>query len=219
MGHDDQTTPQDKEPKPFELISRRRFLIYLGLFFGSIMAGLSLLRTFGVKTVNRFRINSIEPTQLFDPDTWTLTIDGLVDTLLEISYDELKKLKSEEQISDFHCVEGWSVEDVRYRGIRMKTLFDMVDLRRDARFVTFHSASSQYKDSLSIEEAMEPEVMLAYEIYGKPLSAEQGRPLRLVMPRMWGYKNVKWVDRITFTRSQEVGYWELRGYNIDGVSY
>lgn len=173
----------------------------------------------GIKTINRFRIRSIEKSPPFDPDNWTLTIDGLVDGPHVISFNELLKLENEEQTSDFHCVEGWSVDDVAWKGVRLKTLFDMVALKPEAKFVTFHSASGQYKDSLSVEEATEPGVLLAYEMYGEPLPQEQGRPLRLVIPRMFGYKGVKWVNRITLTETQEIGYWVARGYNINGVSY
>jgi DMSO/TMAO reductase YedYZ molybdopterin-dependent catalytic subunit len=71
-------------------------------------------------------------------------------------------------------------------------------------------------DSLSIQEALEPETMLAYRLNGKDLLSENGFPLRLVIPRMYGYKGVKWVERIVFTEKQEVGYWEQRGYSVDG---
>jgi hypothetical protein len=60
MDQKDQISPKDQEPAHCELISRRRFLIYLGILFGSIIAGLSLLRNLGIKTINRFRINSIK---------------------------------------------------------------------------------------------------------------------------------------------------------------
>jgi hypothetical protein len=80
MDQKDQISPKDQEPAHCELISRRRFLIYLGILFGSIIAGLSLLRNLGIKTINRFRINSIDQTPVFDPSTWTLAIDGLVET-------------------------------------------------------------------------------------------------------------------------------------------
>ncbi len=201
------------------ILSRRRFLIYLGIFLGIIIAGLSLLKKAGIKTINRFRIRSIEQTPSFDPDTWKLTIEGLVNTPLAISYDELLKLESEEQVSDFHCVEGWSVENVKWQGIGLKVLFDTARLKPEAAFATFHSASGVYSDSLSIKEALEPDVMLAYMLNDEPLPEEQGRPLRLVMPRMFGYKNVKWVNRITLTAKQDIGYWERLGYKSDGVSY
>ncbi|MBU3966715.1 MAG: molybdopterin-dependent oxidoreductase [Euryarchaeota archaeon] len=61
--------------------------------------------------------------------------------------------------------------------------------------------------------------MLAYMMYDEPLPLENGGPLRLVMPRMFGYKSVKWVNKITITKTQEIGYWEKFGYKVDGVSY
>lgn len=201
------------------ILSRRRFLILLGILFGAIIAGLSYLKQIGIKTIDSFRIRSIEQNPGFDPKTWKLTIDGLVNIPLDIRYDELLKLESEEQVSDFHCVEGWSVESVNWKGIRLKALFDKAGLKPEAAFATFQSASGLYSDSLSIKESLEPDVMLAYIMNDKPLPEEQGKPLRLVMPRMFGYKNVKWVNRITLTKSQETGYWERFGYRIDGVSY
>lgn len=194
-------------------------MLYLAAFLGMILAALSLLKRMGIKAINRFRIRSVEQTQRFDPDAWELTIEGLVDKPLIVTYSELLKLESEEQVSDFHCVEGWSVGDVKWKGVRLKALFDRAGLKPEAKFATFHSASGIYRDSLSVREALEPGVMLAYMMNDEALPEEQGRPLRLVMPRMFGYKNVKWVNRITLTENQEVGYWERFGYNIDGVSY
>lgn len=202
-----------------EYISRRKFLVYLGVFLGIIIAGLSFLRNIGIKTVNRFRIRSIEQTPSFDPDTWKLSLDGLVDNPFEVSYKELLGLKSEEQVTDFHCVEGWSVDKVKWKGVRLGVLFEKAGLKPDASFVTFHSASGLYNDSLSIKEALENDVLLAYRMFDEPLPLENGGPLRLVMPRMFGYKNVKWVNRITITKTQEIGYWERFGYKIDGESY
>ncbi len=207
------------EKESISILSRRRFLLYLGIFLGIIIAGLGMLKNMGIKAINRFRIRSIEQTPSFDPDTWKLTIEGLVKTPLGISYGELLKLESEEQVKDFHCVEGWSVNDVKWKGIRLKVLFDMAGIAPEAAFATFYSASGIYKDNLSIKEALEPDVMLAYLLNDEPLPEEQGMPLRLVMPRMFGYKNVKWVNRITLTETQETGYWESFGYKMDGVSY
>ena len=57
--------------------------------------------------------------------------------------------------------------------------------------------------------------MPAYEMDGKPLSQEHGAPIRVVIPEMYGYKNVKWVHRIEFTPTVRAGYWEQRGYDTD----
>lgn len=191
----------------------------MGILFGLILVGLNYLKQIRIKAINTFRIRSIEQNPAFDHGTWKLTIDGLVNIPLDISYDELLKLESEEQVSDFHCVEGWSVDSVRWKGVRLRVLFDKAGLKPEAAFATFQSASGLYNDSLSIKESLEPDVMLAYMMNDNPLPEAQGLPLRLVMPGMFGYKNVKWVNRITLTRTQATGYWERFGYKIDGVSY
>jgi DMSO/TMAO reductase YedYZ molybdopterin-dependent catalytic subunit len=210
---------QKKKSRLVLKINRRKFLIWLGVFLGIILAGIAILKQKAIKTINRFRIRSVEQTPSFDPATWKLAVDGLVNMPLAISYNELLKLESEEQVTDFHCVEGWSVDSVKWKGVRLKTLFDRSGLKPEAAFVTFGSASGIYSDSLSIKEALEPYVMLAYMLNDELLPQEQGSPLRLVMPRMFGYKSVKWVNRITLTAVQEIGYWEGLGYKIDGVSY
>ncbi|MCZ7355600.1 MAG: molybdopterin-dependent oxidoreductase [Candidatus Methanoperedens sp.] len=214
---------QEKEPESAPesnyAMTRRKLLIFLGIFLGIIIAGFSIIKEAGIKTINKFRIRSIEQTPSFDPDKWELIVEGLVNTPLAISYNELLGLENEEQMTDFHCVEGWSVDKVKWKGVRLKVLFDRAGLRPEAAFATFHSASGLYSDSLSIKEALEPYVMLAYMMNDEALSDEQGKPMRLVMPRMFGYKNVKWVNKITLTATQETGYWENYGYKIDGVSY
>jgi len=58
-------------------------------------------------------------------------------------------------------------------------------------------------------------VLLAYEQDGRPLSRGHGAPARVVMPEMYGYKSVKWVERIELVADPQPGYWELRGYDTD----
>jgi DMSO/TMAO reductase YedYZ molybdopterin-dependent catalytic subunit len=57
--------------------------------------------------------------------------------------------------------------------------------------------------------------MLAYEMDGKPLSRPHGAPVRLVIPDMYGYKSVKWVNRIELGTTLQRGYWEQNGYDVD----
>ena len=88
--------------------------------------------------------------------------------------------------------------------------------RPKAKFVTFIAVGGYYRDSLSIKEALEPDTMVAYKVNEKDLAPENGFPLRLIIPRMYAYKGVKWIERIVFTEEQEVGYWEQSGYSVDG---
>jgi DMSO/TMAO reductase YedYZ molybdopterin-dependent catalytic subunit len=81
--------------------------------------------------------------------------------------------------------------------------------------LTFTSAEKPYVDTLTLDQAHLPDVMLAYEMDGQPLPRPHGAPVRVVIPDMYGYKNVKWVERITVGARAQPGYWEQRGYDTD----
>jgi DMSO/TMAO reductase YedYZ molybdopterin-dependent catalytic subunit len=167
------------------------------------------------KRVKVFLIRSVEGTQQVDLGTWRLKIGGLVEKPLILRFDEVQALPRTVQAKSFICVEGWGLDDQRWEGIRLKEIFSKVKISPKAKFVSFYATGGQYSDSLSIREALESETMLAYRVNGKVLSPENGFPLRLVVPRMYAYKSVKWVERIVFTEKQEKGYWEQSGYPVD----
>lgn len=146
---------------------------------------------------------------------WRLRVDGLVGKPLELAYDELARFPKVEQTSALHCVEGWSVADLRWEGIRLATLLDAVEPSPSASWVTFDTFPGVYRDSLSLDQARLPDVLLAYRCADAPLTPDLGFPLRLVVPRMYGYKSVKWLSRITLVDSRESGYWERVGYPPD----
>ena len=151
----------------------------------------------------------------FDPTMWRLRIEGLVDTPLALTYDELRRLPRAEQVSGFHCVTGWSVKDVRWAGVRFRDLLAAARPQPNAKVLTFVSAERPYVDTLSLSQAELRDAMLAYEMDGEPLRREHGAPARVVIPEMYGYKNVKWVERIVVGDHVEPGYWEQRGYDVD----
>ena len=84
-----------------------------------------------------------------------------------------------------------------------------------AHALHFVSAEKPYDDYLTLQQVGLSQVMLAYEMDGKPLAREHGAPVRVVIPEMYGYKNVKWVERIVVGRRLRPGYWEQRGYDVD----
>jgi DMSO/TMAO reductase YedYZ molybdopterin-dependent catalytic subunit len=149
----------------------------------------------------------------FDPAAWRLRIEGLVERPIELRYDELRALPRAEQVSDFHCVTGWSVGDVRWTGVRFRDLLALARPKPEARALAFVSSERPYVDSLTLDQAYLKDAMLAYDMDGKPLSRPHGAPARVVIPDMYGYKNVKWVERIVLTEQAEDGYWEVRGYD------
>jgi DMSO/TMAO reductase YedYZ molybdopterin-dependent catalytic subunit len=148
--------------------------------------------------------------------SWTLTIDGLVAKPLGLGFADLLRLTRQDQVTDFHCVEGWSVPDVPWNGVRLAHLLDLVGVEATATHLTFHSVRGLYSESLSLPVAREPRTLLGYGVGGSTLPLDHGFPLRLVVPRLLGYKNAKYLSRIEVTDHPVMGYWESFGYSYEG---
>lgn len=151
----------------------------------------------------------------FDPMRWRLRIDGLVKQPRELRYGDLLRLRRAEQTSKFHCVTGWTVDDVRWAGVRFHDLLAAVQPLPEAQALRFVSAERPYEDTLTLEQALRPDAMLAYDMDGRPLSRPHGSPVRVVLPAMYGYMNVKWVERIELVTRPSDGFWEKLGYDRD----
>jgi DMSO/TMAO reductase YedYZ molybdopterin-dependent catalytic subunit len=160
-----------------------------------------------------YTVSDVEPK--FDGKNWDLRIEGLVENPMTLTFAALSALSQSDQVHDYMCVTGWSVKHVRWQGPLVSRLLDLAVPKPEAKAVSFDSADGVYSDSLSLDEARRPEVVLAHSMNGAPLAQDRGAALRLVVPFMFGYKGTKWVNRIRLTATQEVGYWEQRGYDVD----
>jgi DMSO/TMAO reductase YedYZ molybdopterin-dependent catalytic subunit len=149
----------------------------------------------------------------FDPQTWRLELGGQVARQTAITYQELKALPKVEQVSTFHCVTGWTVKNVHWGGVRLNDVLRLAGPKPEAHALEFVSAEEPYTDYLTLQQAGLHDVMLAYEMNGKPLPRVHGAPVRLVIPEMYGYKNVKWLKGINLVGQPEAGYWEELGYD------
>ncbi|MGQ9781262.1 MAG: molybdopterin-dependent oxidoreductase [Nitrososphaeria archaeon] len=149
-----------------------------------------------------------------DLSKWTLTVDGEIENPLKLSWTEFLKLPSIESISDFHCVEGWSVRNCKWHGVKFSTIASRAAPTEHARYVSFKCLDG-YITSLNIEELLRDNVLLAYRLNGRPLEESLGGPVRLVVPDKYAYKSAMWIEKITFTREKELGFWEKRGYSDD----
>ena len=166
--------------------------------------------------VGGWRIYTISGSMpVFDPASWRLQIDGLVRRRISLDYEGLLRLPRAEQVSTFHCVTGWTVHGVRWAGVRFRDLLALADPLPQAKAVRFVSMEVPYTDSLTLEQVRLADVMLAYELDGKPLSRPHGAPARVVIPEMYGYKGVKWLTRMELVAEQPTGYWEGLGYDQD----
>jgi DMSO/TMAO reductase YedYZ molybdopterin-dependent catalytic subunit len=148
--------------------------------------------------------------------SWTLTVDGMVGNPLVLSFADILALDRQDQVTDFHCVEGWSVLDVPWNGVLLAHVLDLAGTDAAATYVTFHCVGDAYSESLPVSVTREPRTLLGYGVDGSTLPLAHGFPLRLVVPRLLGYKNAKYLSRIEVTDQAVVGYWESYGYSYDG---
>jgi DMSO/TMAO reductase YedYZ molybdopterin-dependent catalytic subunit len=161
-----------------------------------------------------FRINSVADGPPFDESTWRLTVDGLVRNPLSLTFAQFKALPQVTRLRNFYCVEGWSVGNVEWGGVTVAEIMKQADIDPQATHLVFHSSDGVYTDSLTLEEAGREDTLLAHELDGALLPPKMGQPLRLVLPKNFGYKYVKWVVRVEAINSPDgyKGYWEQRGY-------
>jgi len=170
----------------------------------------------GIVPTGGWRIYTISGQMpVFDPATWRLKIGGLVEQPVSLTYDELRALPRVDQVSNFHCVTGWTVNNVHWGGVRLHDVLAAAKPSSQAHALEFVSMEVPYIDYLSLQQASLKDVMLAYEMDGQPLPREHGAPVRLIIPQMYGYKNVKWLDGINLVRREQAGYWEQLGYDQD----
>lgn len=160
--------------------------------------------------LKKLPVLDVEGPPLVDTAQWHLKVDGLVKKPATLSVDEIKGMAPVDRTLPIICVEGWDMW-VRWTGMQLRELIELVQPLPEARYLTFQSYS-EYFDSLSLEDALDDRTMLVWGLDGADLPQENGGPLRLVVPFKLAYKSVKWVNRITFTDSEELGYWEVRGY-------
>ncbi|MDI4650213.1 molybdopterin-dependent oxidoreductase [Cohnella hashimotonis] len=162
-----------------------------------------------------FRLYTVTPLPHFDSDTWRFTIDGLVDKPATWTWEQFLAIKRKVQVSDFHCVTGWSVYGNTWEGIPLAKLLEAAGVQASAQYVKFYSGDGEYTDALSLEQARMKDVLVAVLHDGKPIHRDYGGPVRLIVPGMYAYKSVKWLDRIELIDRPHIGYWEERGYDND----
>ncbi len=149
--------------------------------------------------------------------SWRLEISGLVEEPRSYTFSDILTLPRTNQAKDFHCVEGWSVYDVPWNGVTLSDILRQSRPTQMATHVNIRTLGGQYNDSLPLSVAMEPRTMLAYGIAGSTLSLDHGFPLRVVVPRLFGYKNAKYVERLELADQPLIGYWVAAGYDLAGL--
>jgi DMSO/TMAO reductase YedYZ molybdopterin-dependent catalytic subunit/thiosulfate reductase cytochrome b subunit len=168
---------------------------------------------------------SQEYKDLWDSDFrgYTLRIDGLVESPATLTFDQLKAMPKQDQITQHYCIQGWS-GIAKWGGVPMKQILEMVRPLPQAKWVVFYSFAEgaeggRYYDVHNINHMRHRLTLLAYEMNGEPLNELHGAPLRLRNERELGFKQVKWVEAIEFVHSfAHLGAGQ-GGYNEDHEFY
>ena len=139
-------------------------------------------------------------------------MDGEVENPVSLDWDGFMALPQTESVSDFHCVEGWSVLDQRWEGVLFKDLAELVKPRPTARYAWFECYDG-YTTSLPLEKLMDDDVVIAHTLNGEDLPQPLGGPVRLVVPKLYAYKSAMWLRRVTFMVEDRLGFWESGYYS------
>jgi len=150
-----------------------------------------------------------------DPADYRLDVTGNVATPLSLSMDDLASLPQTQMTKDFQCVTGWRVDDVPWSGVLLSDVLAAAGATLTSSALRFFSFDGEYTESLTMEQGLRDDVLVASSMYGKPITREHGGPVRLYVAPMYGYKSLKWMSGIEVVDEVIPGYWEVRGYDID----
>jgi DMSO/TMAO reductase YedYZ molybdopterin-dependent catalytic subunit len=161
-----------------------------------------------------YSVTSVVPTM--NAQTYRLAIDGMVRHTASYTLADLQAMPQTSLVRDFQCVTGWQVPQVHWSGVRLSTLLDRAAPTAGATAVRFRSFDGTYTESLTLEQARSDDVIVALQMLGGPITHDHGGPVRMYVAPMYGYKSTKWLSGIQLTAAVETGYWEHRGYPVDG---
>ena len=146
------------------------------------------------------------------PGSWRLSVSGEVEAPFTIDFAEMLAMPQVEQDCDVHCVTKWTVLGAHFTGVRVADLAARAKVKPTAHHVVFEAAHG-YTSNVLLREALAPNVLVAHRLDGTPLARAHGAPVRALVPDLYFWKSAKWLTGIRFTRVDEPGYWETRGYN------
>ncbi|MBB6629483.1 molybdopterin-dependent oxidoreductase [Nocardioides sp. KIGAM211] len=152
-----------------------------------------------------------------DASTYELAVTGLVEHPTTYSLADLRALPQVDHTWDFQCVTGWRVPDVPWSGVPLSVLLDAAAPTSEAVAIRFRSFDGTYTENMTLEQARRSDVLVALGMYGAPVTHAHGGPVRVYAASLYGYKSTKWLSGIELTDTNVPGYWERRGYSLDGT--
>jgi DMSO/TMAO reductase YedYZ molybdopterin-dependent catalytic subunit len=166
---------------------------------------------------DHFRIYSITGTYpKISRENYRLKVSGLVKHPTTFTLEDLEAMPATSFVKNFMCVTGWKVPDVHWEGVKLSHILETVGVKEGAVALTFESYDRADSESLTLDQARLPDVIVAYRMLGAPVTTEHGGPVRLYVAPMFGYKSLKWLSAIRVVDEVQPGYWEQNGYPVNG---
>jgi DMSO/TMAO reductase YedYZ molybdopterin-dependent catalytic subunit len=169
-----------------------------------------------LSSINDFRENSIKGPQYINASDYRLTVTGLTNSTDVYSYNEvLDRFPHYTKVVTLFCVEGWDVT-ILWEGVKVSDIIRDAGIDPRANTVIF-TAHDGYTTSFPLSYLMNNDIIMAYRMNNVTLPADRGYPFQLVAEDKWGYKWIKWVEKIELSSDPNYrGYWEERGYSNTG---
>ena len=134
---------------------------------------------------------------------------------LTLDWEQFNDLPQVTLDAEFHCVTQWSKLQNTWQGILFTDLMKIITPNPEARYVMAHCYGG-YTANVALDVLLDDDVLFAHSHDGRPLSPEHGGPMRLVVPKRYGWKSAKWVNGLEFMAQDAPGFWEMRGYHMEG---
>ncbi len=148
-------------------------------------------------------------------DTWRFKVFGMVKIPKEFTWDQMMALPRRSLRTDIHCVTGWSKLDTDWEGVPTSAIWERIEPLEGVTHVMVH-ARPDFTTNLAVEDFLSPDCLFAHRFAGEPLEAVHGGPMRLVVPHRYFWKSAKWVSGLELMAADRPGYWEDRGYHMQG---
>ena len=147
-------------------------------------------------------------------DTWQFRVWGLAKEKT-FSWADFMAMPQHNFTADFHCVTRWSKLDVQWTGVKVTDFMKLVEVDPKAAYIMEHCYGG-YTTNISMDDFVREENFFAHTLFGEPLPAEHGGPMRLVVPHIYAWKSAKWINGLEFHSQEELGFWERNGYHRRG---
>jgi DMSO/TMAO reductase YedYZ molybdopterin-dependent catalytic subunit/uncharacterized Tic20 family protein len=161
----------------------------------------------------RIDINPIVP--VVDATSWTLTVKGLVNNPLTITYEEIKAMPSVKEYATLQCVSnkigGDLTSTALWKGVRFKDVLQKAQVKPGAKYIAVRCYDG-YDVGIPLERGLLEGSILAYEMNLAPLTSEHGYPVRAIVPGLYGMMNPKWITEIELVDNVYEGYWARNGW-------